>query len=168
MANENENAIEASNFKNPRYAIVDNTFIDMELDHPDFGWIPITISAEDYPDLWSRVTADHVEPFEETTEADQRAEWRKTAFLSRASFCMALRKQNILPADQAIAASKGDWPTNFTALLAAMPDGMDPDEAQIIWAGITLVERLHPLFEAVRQFHGMPEEDADALFGYQE
>lgn len=155
-------------FRNPQYSNADGTRIDIEFDHPDHGWIPITITPDEYPELWAAVVNSSVAPYAAETDAAKRARWRTTATLSRAEFCLALKRAEVIPADQAIAASKGDWPTNFTALLAAMPDGMDPDEAQIIWAGITLVERLHPLFEAVRQFHGMSEADADALFGYQE
>src|SRR5690625_665490 len=33
--------------KNPQYAAPDNSLIDLELNHPEFGWIPFTASPDD-------------------------------------------------------------------------------------------------------------------------
>lgn len=157
-------------FRDARFIDADGAQIDMELDHPKHGWIPITINQEEYPALWPEVLASGPAPYvapPEPTDAEKREAWRLTAFLSRAQFALATYRLGILPLEEAIGAGKGDWPASFTPILAAMPEGIDPGEAQILWAGITIVERLHPLFEAVRQFRGMTPEQADAMFGYE-
>lgn len=33
--------------KNPQYAAPDNSLIDLEWNHPEFGWIPFTASTDD-------------------------------------------------------------------------------------------------------------------------
>lgn len=152
--------------KNIRYAVADQSMIDLNWDHPDLGLIPITITEAEYPDLWAEAIAATPAPYVPPDPELHRIAWRQTAFLSRAAFCLALYRADILSPAEAIAAGKGDWPDSFTVLLAAMPEGIDPAEAQIIWAAVTQIERLHPLFEAVRQFHGMTPEAADDLFGW--
>lgn len=130
----------------------------------------MTITEADYPELWARVVVTDPAPYVPPvppTDAELRAAWRQTAALSRAEFCLAVYRRGILPLEEAIGAGKGDWPASFTPLLAAMPEGLDVGEVQILWAGITQVERLHPLFEAVRMFRGLTEEEADTMFGYQ-
>lgn len=154
-------------FRNPVFSAADHSTIDCEIDHPHLGWIPTTINAAEYPDLWPAVMAADPLPFATPDPEAQRLAWRATASLSRANFALAVYRTGILPFEEAVAAGKGDWPASFTPLLEAMPAGIDPNEAQILWSGIVIVERLHPLFEAVRQFRGMSPEDADAMFGYE-
>jgi hypothetical protein len=43
----------------------------------------------------------------------------------------------------------------------------DRDEARILWAGLTEVQRSHPLIELVAWSNDMTAEQVDALFGWQ-
>lgn len=154
-------------FWDAKYINEDNTFIDMMIAHSVHGEIPITICEEEYPEIWSEVLASgQIAPYIAPTDAEKREAWRNTASLSRAEFCTALRSAGILNRSEAIAAAKGDWPASFEPMLDDMTEA-EADAALILWAGITVIERLHPLLESVRQFKGLSQEDVDALFGYQ-
>jgi len=152
-------------FWNAVYANAEHTVIDMMLAHPVHGEIPITINEEEYPEIWADVVASYPEPYVPPSEDERREVWRNAASLSRAEFCTALRAAGILNRSEAIAAAKGDWPASFEPMLDSMTED-EADAALILWAGITLIERRHPLLEAVRQFKGLSQEDVDALFGY--
>lgn len=97
--------------------------------------------------------------------------WRASAYLDRAAFVRAVVHAGVLPASEAVAAAKGDWPATFDAALQALP--IDPLDAQIDWAAASGVSRLNPLFLAVLSFYaqenGMSAEKAaafgDAVFG---
>jgi hypothetical protein len=38
-------------FRNAKYSNADNTIIDMEIDHPVYGWIPFSANADDVESL---------------------------------------------------------------------------------------------------------------------
>lgn len=48
-------------FRNPKYSAPDNSTIDMEVNHPMFGWIPFTTTPEGpepyYKELWDAAIA---------------------------------------------------------------------------------------------------------------
>ena len=152
-------------FQDAVWVNAEHTAITMTLNHPHLGWIPITITQEEYPELWELVVASSPAAYVAPTEDDQREAWRAGALLSRAEFCTALRAAGILTRSEAIAAARGDWPASFEPMLDSMTEA-EADAALILWAGITVIERSHPLLEAVRQFKGLSQEDVDALFGY--
>lgn len=155
----------SASFRNARYVKHDGAVIDMDLDHPLHGWIPITITQDDYPELWEEVAASGPTAYVAPTEAETRERWRQSAILTRVEFCAALMATGILSRSEAIAAAKGDWPTSFGPMLDSMAEA-EADAALILWAGIATIERVHPLLEAVRHFKGLSQEDVDALFGY--
>lgn len=98
------------------------------------------------------------------TDAELRAAWRPGASLSRAEFCIALKRAGVLSAQEAKVAAKGDWPASFAAALAGVTDA---DEAEILWAGVGTVERTHPLLIVLQAASGLTDEQIDALFGWQ-
>lgn len=106
------------------------------------------------------------EPPEEPDEESLRAEWRETATLSRAKFCLALKREGILPEDEAVDAAKGNWPASFTSAM----EGLDVDvvEAQIIWASVSTIYRNDPVLAAVAEAAGVTPEEVDAIFGWGE
>lgn len=55
-----------ASFRNARYINEESTRIDMELEHHTHGWVPITISKVNYPELWDEVVAKgDIAPFEQ-------------------------------------------------------------------------------------------------------
>jgi hypothetical protein len=99
------------------------------------------------------------------TEAEALIAWRGQAWLPRGAFCRALVTANILPAQEAIAAARGDWPDTFASALSSLP--VDPVGAQIDWAAAPNIARTNPLFLAVLGFyaaaHNLSTAQAEAL-----
>lgn len=91
------------------------------------------------------------------------AAWRATATLSRAQFCVAVKRAGILTGDEAIEAAKGEWPAAFDAVLEGTD--IDPDEAKIVWASVSTIFRNDTILEAVSEAVGLSAEDVDAMFG---
>lgn len=156
--------------RNPQY----NAFgtIDCEIEHPQFGWIPFTAAPDDvephgrqvYETALGLGPAAYVAPaVVEPTPEELLIQWRATASLSRAEFCIALKRAGILSASEAKQAAKGDWPETFADALAGFPDA---DEAEITWAAITTVDRMHPMLLALQAFASLSDEFVDGLFGW--
>lgn len=96
--------------------------------------------------------------------AEEIAAWRSNVTLSRAAFCIALKRMGILPAQEAVGASKGEWPTTFAAALVGLP--VDSEEAQIVWASASVVHRNDPVLQAVAPAAGLTPEQVDVMFGW--
>ena len=99
--------------------------------------------------------------------AAARAAWRTTSSLARAEFCTAAFRAGKITASEAIMAAKGETPALFESALSMLPPA-DQDEARILWAGLGVVERNHPLVALAAQAAGMTDEEVDALFGWTE
>jgi hypothetical protein len=105
-----------------------------------------------------------IDPAEALTEA------RSNAVLSRAQFLQAVYKAGILTKSKAIAAAAGEVPAFFiTALDALVTNGgllqADADDAEILWAGLTQVERNHPFVPIAQGSLSLTDAQVDALFG---
>lgn len=50
-------------FSDAIYTNEEGTEINMQLEHPRHGWIPITINESEYPELWAEVVATNPAPF---------------------------------------------------------------------------------------------------------
>lgn len=95
---------------------------------------------------------------------------RPVAVLSRAQFLMRSRQAGILTKSQALAAAAGEVPTFFlTALATLVAAGAmtqdEADDAEILWAGLTQVERNHPLMPIAQTALNLTDAQVDALFG---
>jgi len=107
------------------------------------------------------------EPEPETPEQMEaaRAAWRETCSLSRAEFCTAAFKAGKMTAAEAIAAAKGETPALFEDAITMLPPA-EQDEARILWAGLGVVERNHPLVALVARAADMTDDEVDAVFGW--
>ena len=92
----------------------------------------------------------------------KREQWRGSAKLSKAEFCIALKDAGLLSVAEAKLAAKGDWPNTFSAAIT----GPDKDDAEIVWAGVSSVERTHPILKKLQTFAKLTDERMDELFGY--
>jgi len=102
-----------------------------------------------------------------SSNAEQRAAWRASApSVTRTAFVLAAKRAGILTAEDAIIAAKGDWPDSFTPILDALPDNIDPLEAQIIWAATDRVYRLDPVLIAIGEHLSLTPESLDSLIGW--
>jgi len=155
-------------FRNARYINPDKSRIDMDIKHPHHGWVPITISQKEYPAVWEDVvrTNPPILPPGQSDVSDVAIElWRKTASVSKADFCLTLMRMGILTPQEAKIAAKGDWPPTFQSFLESSGTGMSADEIEVFWAGVTQIERNHPLFEEIRKYANITPKQADVMFG---
>lgn len=151
-------------FRNPAYNA--RGTIDCEINHPRFGWIPHTIPADENPELQVAAVAASPAPYAPPAPADLLAEWRASADMEKGEFVVGLMRLGVLPRNEAKAAARGVWPATFAAALATLPAGIDPDEAEIIWAATTRVRRMHPILLALIPMSNLTDADIDAMFGW--
>lgn len=50
-------------YRGAKYVNADRTRINCEVNHPKFGWIPVTITELDYPELWADVSTGPVSAY---------------------------------------------------------------------------------------------------------
>jgi hypothetical protein len=101
----------------------------------------------------------------EAAETAARAAWRAAREVSKLQLVLGLAHAGLISHASAIAAAGGGIPAEFEAVVAAMPPEAQT-EARIRWAGAATIPRLSPLILAVQAATGMPDETADALFGW--
>ena len=135
-------------FREAHYVNAEQTMIDMELDHPEHGWIPITIIEEEYPELWQEVVASgpapYVAPPQPTAEELLERE-RAGMVVSRFQAKAALLQAGLL--DAAIHA-------------VAQADPV----TQLAWAEAVEYRRISPTIDAIGVALDLTDEDIDALF----
>jgi len=90
--------------------------------------------------------------------------------LSRSQFIQAVYAAGIMNKGQAIAASAGQVPAFFLTALEGLVAAQamsqaEADNAEILWAGLTQVERNHPLIPIAQGALGLTDAQVDALFG---
>lgn len=103
------------------------------------------------------------------TEAERLAELRAAAWIDRGPLCLALYGAGILSAASALAASRGDWPSEFAPFLSSMTAG-EQLAAQISWADATTVRYENPLLQGAALIYTSGNAAAatamlDSLFG---
>lgn len=89
---------------------------------------------------------------------------RRNVSLSRRDFCVALVQANILNAQDAVAAARGEWPAPMDAFLSFL-DAAQAVDVQIEWAAAATVERMHPFVLALGSWLSLSDAQMDALFG---
>lgn len=94
------------------------------------------------------------------------ASWRASADIEKGEFVVGLMRLGALPRNEAKLAARGNWPATFAAALATLPAGIDPYEAEIIWAATTRVRRMHPILLALIPLSNLTDADVDVMFGY--
>lgn len=103
-------------------------------------------------------------------EPDPVIAWRGKAALTRQDFCLALYDNGVLPYEEAMRATKGDWPASFEPALAGLEDA---NRHRIVWAGAQTIGRTHPLILMLQAFSAenetippLTDEFVDQLFGW--
>ncbi|MDO8985346.1 hypothetical protein [Cypionkella sp.] len=93
------------------------------------------------------------------------AAWRDTRKLSRAEFCLAILRAGLVTPEEAVVAAQGQIPAPLTGAIAQMPEPQR-NEARVLWAGLTEVQRNHPLVLLAGEAEGLDAAALDALFGW--
>lgn len=127
--------------------------IDLEWVHPEFGWHATTVDRTDIVDhsreLYAQAVADDiVEPYVDPTVEEERAAMPP---ISRRQLRLALVRNGITIA-------------SVDAAIAAMPDGLDKQEAEIEWADATFFERLHPTLTMIGAALGLNDAQIDTMW----
>lgn len=138
-------------FRNAKY----NRFgsIDVEFNHPQFGWIPFTATSDDVEEhgksLYSAIlSAGNIAPYEAPTADEARAMMRP---LTPRQLRLALVRS-------------GKSLLSVTAALDALPEGPAKEEAEIEWEYATQFNRLAPALLTIADAIGFTPSEVDALW----
>lgn len=154
-------------FRNARFINEDRNRIDMDLEHPTEGWIPITIVPSEYPELWQEVVASRPSFDQRVVDrmnARDLETWRASAGLQRGPFCIAMRQLGIWAQQEAVAASRGEWTQTLDAAIHNNATIIDPDNAPVLWAGMSTIYRASWVVELLRQQGGVTALQMDEPF----
>lgn len=89
---------------------------------------------------------------------------RDAASLPKAEFCLGLVRFKILTADDAVSASRGNWPEAMAGFL----DYLTQEQAaqvQVEWATRTTIWRMNTFVLTLASWAGLRDEVVDDLFG---
>ncbi|WP_373054609.1 hypothetical protein [Thioalkalivibrio sp.] len=133
------------NYRNPAYNALGT--IDCEVEHPEHGWIPITLSPDDPPtaDLYATVNTGTVAPYEAPTVSIEQQ--REGMVVSRFQAKAALSNAGMLATVQAM-----------------MDDPSTPEVYRLAWQDATEFRRTSPTLTAMNAVLGLTDEQLDDLF----
>lgn len=163
-------------YRNAQYT--EDGRIDCKIDHPKYGWVPFTASAEDAEptgrDLFARIEADgnvaaHTPPPAPTIE-----QLRNTTRHPRAKFAIAAAKAGLITEAEAeewaAGAAVPQWVSD--ALEAAVTAGHIPQEerleVRIAVRTQDTIGRTDRLIPILADNKGLSPEQVDALFGIEQ
>lgn len=95
-----------------------------------------------------------------------RVQWRETAAVSKLDLVLALSRAGLIGVNSAVAAAAGAIPSEFEPVIAAMPEPPRA-EVRIRWAGAQEIPRISPMILAVQAALSWPDNQVDALFGWE-
>ncbi|WP_234836158.1 hypothetical protein [Sinorhizobium meliloti] len=139
-------------FRNAFYSRPNNAAIDMEVNHPIFGWIPFTATPGDVEahsrQLFAEASAGVVAPY-----TPPPVETVRDAMIPLTARQLRLGL-----------VSNGFTLAQVTAVIETMPEGADKENARIEWEYATTFDRTHPLIAMVGAALGLADEQIDAMW----
>lgn len=138
-------------FRNATYASADGQLIDMEIEHPFYGWLPFTARTDDVEQLGRDLFAAALEG--EVSAYTPPISDPLTAPLSRLTFWLA-------------AAEVGVTKAGIRAHIDAMPDGVAKIQALAYLEEAQVFRRNDPLLIQMAALEGFTEPDLDALWAW--
>lgn len=138
--------------------------VDVEINHPDFGWIPFTASPDDPEpfgrDLFAEIDHATVAPY----VAPPAPPASVPEVISDRQFFQALAVQGVITEAEALAAVKtGDIPTGMLPLVAALPEE-GQFAAEMLLSGATEFKRSLPLTAAFGSAFGWTNQQIDSFW----
>jgi hypothetical protein len=148
-------------YRNPQWSV--NNFIDCEINHPKFGWIPFTADRNDTGTFF-----DVAELYDEMKEDPSILPYvplppEVPAQITRRQCAMMMLSQNMITGQEAISMTQsGIPPANVQAYFDAMPE---PQRTMAIidFAAINYF-RDNPLLADLMIANGMTEQQVDQFF----
>lgn len=161
--------IEITEVRNAVSLRQDNSVMDVEINHPTFGWIPYTINHADTDKTINNeelleLIGDDYQPYAE--KAINVEDWRSFAQISRTEFLTSLNELGILADEEAELAAGGGWPTRFDEMLTQMSNVTERIAAKSKWATLSVVRRNSPLILGLANLSGVTESQLDQIFGW--
>lgn len=137
------------NWRNPRFTA--SGAVDVEVEHPEFGWIPFTASPDD-PEEHGRTlfhaSKDTAAPYVPPPPEQQRA--------AMPDLTARQLRLGLLNA--------GLTPSQVTSTIEALPAGVEKETAKVEWEYATTFRRLHPLIATVGAGLGLTDDQIDAMW----
>ena len=151
-------------FRNPVYSSADGQQIDMEIEHPVYGWIPFTARPDDVEqhgrDLFAAAVLDEVSAF---SAPEPEPEPVPSEISDRQFFQELANRELITEAEAEDAVASGVIPASLLALVEGLPAGQQ-FSARMFLKGATRFERGHPMTKAIGFAYGMTSEEIDDLW----
>lgn len=137
--------------RNPKYN--HRGTIDVEFNHPEYGWIETTLDPTD-------IVGYNVEMYNQVLAVGGIASYvPPTVEVARAQMPTITRRQLRLSLVR-----NGISLASVDAAIAGMPEGQAKTEAQIEWADAASFERLHPTLTMIGAALGLSEAQIDAMW----
>ncbi len=138
--------------------------VDLEIDHPAYGWIPFTASPDD-PEQFGRDMFDSLDLAEVAPYVEpEPLPLPVPEVISDRQFFQGLAVGDIITQAEALAAVKtGVIPAAMVALIAALPEA-NRFAAEMLLSGATEFKRAHPLTSAFGAAFGWGESQIDAFW----
>lgn len=92
------------------------------------------------------------------------ATWRNTASLPKAEFCRGLIHLGILSTEDAVSASRGNWPVALEGFLSYLTPEQSA-QIQIEWATRVQIHRMNIFVLLLASYLGLSDDTVDTLFG---
>lgn len=158
MSEDTETVVEIAlpEYRNPEFVRSDNSMIDMEINHPEYGWIPFSATETDIdarsvgPALFQAAfsaAAAFVPPPEPTDEEKRAAMPNVSARQLRLTL---IRNGFSLSA--------------IDAAIAALPEGQVKDEAVVEWEYAYEFQRISPTLNNIAAALGISPVQIDAMW----
>lgn len=127
--------------------------IDIEVNHPVYGWIPYTADASDSDETCRDLHAKAMESGNVAPHEPPSAEDARSAMPSLTA--RQLRLGLI---------ANGIMPSQVQSVLEAMPEGPSRESALVEWEYASSFERTHPLIASVSAGLSLTDEQVDAMW----
>lgn len=148
------------NYRNPTY----NAFgtIDVEIEHPVYGWIPFTTSPDDVEEhgrnIYDAIIAsgDPVAPYVPAPQPDPVPQ-----IIPRRQFYQGLAVAGLITKEEALDALTGTLPPALVAIVNSIPDEDAAFAATAHLLASGEFDRAHPLIPVFAASQGMSSADVD-------
>lgn len=135
--------------------------VDMEINHPERGWIPFSASPDDVEPLGAEMYALALPT---AAPADPLPPAPIPQVISDRQFFQQLAIDGRITQEEALnAVGPGIIPTSMDALINQMPSDLQ-FAARMLVRGATTFQRQHPVTELIGQLYGLNSDQIDTLW----
>lgn len=149
-------------FRDPRFNVFGT--IDVEINHPDHGWVPFTASPDDPEEFGRELHAEagkgNVAPYIPPPPSPEPI---PDEISDRQFFQQLAVEKRITEAEALAAVATGTIPAAMQALIAQLPADQQ-FAAKMLVSGATIFRRLHPVADMIRQLYQWTPEQRDAFW----